>query len=344
MDEATRNIISKIEKLARLAAKAGTPEEAVAATAKYQELLTTYNLDMATVEKNSGESGKRLDERISGGAYKYQQRLWEAIAQLNFCFYWTMPVRVDPVKHVYQAKRGRRFTTEHRLVGRQVNVIATRNMATYLEGTINRLCIERLGEEGRSGQFYSSWAMAFREGIADRVMEKIYERRRKMEKDEAAQAREAVLKAGREGVSTATALTIASVKETEKQANYDFLHGDGAWARKIAREEEADKRWAERRAEQAQAAAEAEKEYARWAKANPEEAAKEAAKDRARQRAKEARAERRGPRYYRASKEDLRRESGGYYTGYDVGAKVGIDPQTSGDTKERRRIGNASSN
>lgn len=343
MDDATRKVVDRIAKLMQLAGKNTNEAEAASAVAKAQELLSAYNLTMEVVNSASGESGKRLDEQISGGAYKYQRRLWKALAELNFCMYLTMRTRVR--EGTRQAKRKREWTHEHRLIGRRVNVIATKNMASYLNGTIERLCRERLGaqEQGHS-QFYSSWAVAFREGVADRVIDKIQDRRAALLKKEERAARAAAKKAreqAREGVSVSTALTLASLHEREEQANYDFLHGEGAWVRKKEWEAEDKKYWAEERRRKAEALAAAEREYAQWAAAHPEEAAAEAKKERQRERAKARRRERRYDRglgygrYYSESKEDRRRNSGGYYAGWDVGAGVSIDPQVDGG---RRRI------
>lgn len=338
MDEETRKAVDKIAKLFQLAEKNPNKEEAAAALAKGQELLAAYNLDMTTIEKNSGEHGKRLDERNIGGMYRYQRQLWQHIAELNFCMYWTMNVRVKP--GTPQAKRGRQWTHEHRLVGRQVNVIATKNMGSYLEGVIKRLCIERMGDEGRDG-FYSSWAVAYREGIADAVMQKVRQRRRGQQEEEQRKADEAAERAARAGVSVATALTIKGIEEAEEIANYDFLNGEGAWARRKQREEQHQKEWAERRAREAAAEAEAEKLYAAWAKANPEEARKEEEKARRLARQKEHRdANRRYSfRESKPSKADERRHSDAYWSGRDAGKSVSIDPQTGGDSAARRQIG-----
>lgn len=337
MDDATRKVIETIAKIFAKAEKTDNKEEAATFMARGMEMLAAYNLDMATIEKNSGESGKRLDEKVTGGMYKYQRELWEHIAELNFCMYWSMLVRVK--EGTPQAKRGRRYTYEHRVVGRQVNVIATRNMGLYLEGVINRLCIERMGGENRSG-FYSSWAVAFREGIADAVMQKVRQRRKGHLKEEQRKADEAKERAERAGISVATALTLKNVAETEEAANYDFLHGEGAWARKKAHEEERKKRWAKERAAQAQAQAAAEKAYAAWAKAHPEEAAKEAEKERKKARQK---AERRaysggGFRYAGPTKKEQRSESSAYWAGRDVGKKVSIDPQTESRSANAKRL------
>ena len=340
MDDATRKIVEKIAKIFQLAEKNPNKEEAAAAMAKGQEMLAAYNLDMTTIEKNSGETGKRLDEKVSGGMYRYQRELWEHIAELNFCMYWTMLVRVK--EGTPQAKRGRLYTHEHRIVGRQVNCIATKNMGSYLEGVINRLCIERMGGENRSG-FYSSWAVAFREGIADAVMQKVRQRRKGQQEEEQRKADEAAERAARAGISVATALTLTGVKEAEKIANYDFLNGAGAWAGKEAAREEREKRWAEIRAEEAAAQAAAEVAHAAWAKANPEEAAKQAEKERKAARKKEERRNNSysGFRTYAGpSKAEQRKESSAYWSGRDAGKNVSIDPQTEGGAGGARRLSN----
>ncbi len=339
MDDATQKVIDKVAKLLQLAARAGTEAEATSAAAKAQDLMTAYNLTLDTVEQAEGVSGKRLDEQVAGGMYKFQRRLWTALAELNFCMYFTQKVRVKEGTRKF--KRGRKFTHQHRLVGRQVNVVTTKNMAGYLGEAIDRLCLERL--HGRRGEFYSAWAVAFREGVADRVIDKIQDRREAFLKDEEKKARDATKKAraaGREGVSTASAITVAKLSEKEEAANYDFLHGEGAWARKQARDAEWEKEWAERRQRQARAEAAAEKEHARWAAAHPEEAAAEEKKARAKERSRERRAERRGQswryRSFRSTKSEMRRHSGGYYDGWDAGSNVSIDPQVGGGQK---RIG-----
>lgn len=339
MDEGTRKAIGTIEKLMRLAGNNPNEAEAASALAKAQELLTAYNLDMAIIEQHSGEKAKRLDEQVAGGMHKYQRSLWQHIARLNFCMYWTQKTAVK--EGSYQAKRGRKFTHEHRVVGRQVNVVMTKNMAFYLDQTIERLCREMLGSE-RSMQYYSRDAVAFREGIADRVIEKIRERRNEMLDKEEADRAEAARRASATGLSTSTAMTIASMAELEREANDDFLYGEGYTARRKAREAEWQAQWKERREQEAVARAAAEAAHAAWAAAHPEEAAKEAAKERARERARakadERKANRPGRRYrFRQTTEDMRRDSGAYHKGYAKGESVSIDPQVGDGTQ--RRIG-----
>jgi hypothetical protein len=322
LSKEAQDAVRRVEKLLRLAAKNKNENEAAAAAAKAQEILAAYNLDMATVEANSGaSSGKREDAKTKGGLYHYQRDLWEALADLNFCMYWNM-YSWDKTKRRRRKSRytgewevregGYRF--EHRLVGRTVNTALTRTMAQYLEQTIERLTRERLNDEG--SQFFTRWAISYREGLADTIIGKIYERRKhvlaaelRRQKEDEKRARDAATA----GMSLSTALTLADVRKSEQQANYDFLHGDGAWARKEAR-------MAEWKKERAEAQAREEANYTAWAAANPDEARKLEEQERKRRVSY-------GPKSYREKRDD-KRDWGAFRAGREDGKKVGIDPQT----------------
>ncbi len=327
-------IVEKVRKLLNLAAKNPNEEEAASATNKANELLLAYNLDMSTIEQSGGESGKREDARVKGGMYVYERELWQDIARLNFCFYF--------VTREWNKKGNRKWLQfKHRIVGRTVNTASTRAMAGYIQSTIERICRERFPV---NSQFFCTEAVAYREGMAYAIRLKLQARRQEIEKAERSKAEkdeEARVRAAKAGISTATALTIADIKKSEEQANYDFLHGEGAWQRREDRKAEWKKEDAERRVEQAKAEAEADAEYAQWAKDHPEEAAKEAAKERARQRAAEKRAERNrySRRSYRAPSARERREDSNYFhEGHDKGKTISIDPQAGDRSSETRRI------
>ena len=334
MDEATTKVVEKIEKLLRLAGNNPNEAEATAAMEKVNALLLAYNLDMATIEQGSNTSGKRVDENTSGGMHRYQRDLWNNIARLNFCMYWTMKVSVK--EGTWAAKMKRKVTHEHRVVGRQVNVISTKNMAQYLDGTIERLCRERLGE-GSGKLYFSSDAVAFREGIADRVIEKIAERRRdiirKEEREEAERNRKAS-EASTPNANATRQLTVSTLTQQERDANNDFLYGEGYSAKMRARQAEWDAEWEERKKEQAAAEAAAEALFEEWAAANPKEYEKQKAKERAQQKAREERASKKRYRF-RQTKEDFRRSSGAYHEGYAEGEKVSIDPQVNRGSQKR---------
>lgn len=325
LTEEQNSIIEKVQKLLNLANKNPNEAEAAAATAKAQALLTAYNLDLAMVSEVSTGDAKREKDRLKGGAYIYQRELWRSVARLNFCLYWTSRRFVH-----FQRRRKQwdgsiasvdvpKLQWHHMLVGRVVNVKATRIMAEYLEGAIERLVRDRLRNKATGEvphtELFSNWAVSYRTGAAYKVIEKIEERRDQMRAEENRKRNEAA----RNGVSTATALTIASYTDSELDANLDHVHGEG-WSAKRAAE----------RAAQAQAAREAEEEYTRWAAAHPEEARKEEAK----QRLKEERAEEAAMR--RALRAGDKLNSSAYYSGFDAADSISIDQQV--DTTKQKRI------
>lgn len=332
-----QKVVERVQKLLTLAANNQNAEEAASATAKAQELLAAYNLDMAAVEEASGKrSGKREDAKLKGGVYQYQRDLWGAVAELNFCLYWTQKAGGRQERRKRDSWSGEMVTRsvyvtwyQHRVVGRMVNTAASKAMAQYLEQAIERLLRERLGDKPGANKSYvtkmlfSRWAVSFREGAAASVIEKVYERRREFLNEETRKKHEVEKKAreaGREGVSTATALTLHTYIDQETDANMDFLYGEG-WSAKQALE----------RAERARKAKEADDAYTAWALANPEEAAKEEAK---RQKESRSRSSRRTRSFSSGGKQY---DADAYYTGVDAGKNISLDLQTS-DRKDSGRL------
>lgn len=315
-DADQQKIIDKVEKLLRLAARNTNPEEAAAATAKAQELLAAYNLSMSDVSQSEDKSAVREQLRIKGGMYEYQRELYGAVARLNFCLYWTIVDKKYQTKNKLDRNTGvirPRYvltkTFQHVIIGRLVNARSTRIMADYLRQTIERLVNERYSNQQR----WMAEAVAYREGISDAVCERIEARRYDARRKEELKRKEAQ---ARSGVSTSQALTLAAYAEQERDANTDFIMGEG-WSAKQAAE----------RAERARLAEEAERAHTAWAEANPEEARKLAEEQR-----KAARSRRYGggpgSRGGQTSRE-RRQGQGSYWQGVDVGKSVSIDPQVS---------------
>lgn len=329
IDPGMERIVDKVRKLLNLAAKNSNEAEAASAAAKAQELLAAYNLDMASVGQG-GDDGKREDARQRGGMYIYERELWNAIAQLNFCMYFTTRGKM-------KNKAGKlQWSFVHRVIGRTVNTIGSKVMAEYLQGTIERLCRERFPQ---NNQFFMREAVAFREGMSDKIAARLWQRRSEVLEEQAAKKAEEAERT--KGAGTAFALTLVDVKANEEAGNYDFLHGEGAWARRQARSEEWNKGYAERRAAEAKAEAEADAAYAQWAAENPEEAAKETAKEKARLKKEQEKAEKKWANRrerYRAPTARERRQNSNYYDdGYRKGAEVSLDQQV-GDRSNQRRI------
>jgi hypothetical protein len=329
IDEGMERVVEKVRKLLNLAAKNTNEAEAASATAKAQELLAAYNLDMATIEQGGGESGKREEQRMMGGMYLYERELWNAIAQLNFCMYFTTRGKPNP-------KTRRKISFQHRIIGRTVNTASTKAMGGYIQGVIERLCRERFPV---NSQFFSSEAVAFREGMADKIGTRLRERRQEILREEDNKKKAAAAKSG---VDTKFALTLTDVKKSEEIGNYNFIHGEGAWERREARKAEREKEWAEERAREAAAEAEADAAYAAWAAANPEEAAAEARKAEAeakKKREKEDRSWSRRSYRERAPSARERRQNSDYYDdGYRRGAEVSLDQQVD-SRSDQKRIG-----
>ncbi len=325
IDEEKQGVIERVEKLLRLAAKNPNEHEAATATAKAQELLAAYNLDLAAVDEHGQDSGgKRMAEAMEGGNHDWEQALWKEVAELNFCMYWHqtdfLPTAMGRFKEWRNGKviRGI-YRHRHNIVGRKVNIAATNAMASYLQGTIERLTRERCvpAKIPLTGR----WAMSFREGITFGVIGKIMDRRAAFideERKKARAAEEAAAKMATADASTSTALTLSTYVEEEHAKNYDFKHGEGAYAKILAQ-----------RAERARLKREAEEEYTRWAAENPKEAAKE---EKRRQREMERNRE----KWRKENK--YRGDPGAWRAGNDKAKGISLDPQAEHGGGNRKRL------
>ena len=315
--EEQQSIIGRVEKLLRLAAKNPNEAEAASATSKAQELLAAYNLDMAAVERNSGDTGKRAQEELEGGKYEWERDLWKAVAQLNFCIYWNESKTVaTPLSKVKLYVKGKGVVPaitvyQHRIVGRTVNIAGTKAMASYLQSVIERITKERCIPAKIN--LRSTFAKSFREGLTFGIQVKVWDRRAEFISEEKRKANEAVKAAAYEanaGASTSTAITLSSFVQTEHEENVDFMYGAGTSAK-----------WAADRARKAAAKKAADDEYTQWAAAHPKEAQREEAK-RKREREKEEAREARTGRF--------KGDASAWTAGNDAAKHVSLDLQTEG--------------
>lgn len=307
--------IEQIQKLLNLAAKNPNEHEAAAATAKAQELLVKYNLEAAVIERASGKDGKREETKVDGGFYQFQRDLWKSVAELNFCLYWTQMYRATAWRYVDRhgsksMQKGEGKTRQnvgvlkyrHALVGRVVNTRSTIVMAQYLQQAIERVTNERLSDDSNRT---SSWAMSFRKGCAQGVIEKVEDEREehlRAERDR----RRAAERAGT-GASTGSAMVLSTYIDEETDANMDFIHGAG-WSAEQARLK-------------AEWAAEAKREreaYTKWAAANPEEA---------RAREEERQKESKRSRWRGGSTPRDNTDYSAYYAGKDASKSISIHKQ-----------------
>jgi len=324
-------IIRKIEAL--LNTNGCSEAEAEARMAKAQEMLAKYNLDMAEIGK-SGKDNQRTDANKKGGLYSWQRKLWKGVAELNFCYY----------SSIKGLARGAVY--EHRVIGSHANVIATDVMARYLQGAI-----EKLAQQWAKDNLYKSVfvreAIAYREGMASRISERLWDRRDQIVAEERRKAEQRKQEAARNAVDPGTtALTILDVISTESDFNTDYLNGWelGTTARNRAAAEARSAAWHREYAEKARAQAE-------WDKANPEAAAarkkaedEELAKwveeNRKREAARQKRANKTSPkpRYRKMTAEEQRANLDSFWEGRSKGNEVGIDTQIDENAK-RKAIG-----
>lgn len=344
LDDEQLAIIPKIEKLLRLASSNPNSEEAASAAAKAQELLLAYNLD-ETALGGAGEDGRRMEEKLKGGFYEFERQLWYAVSEINFCKYWTSQDFVErPEKDRKRKKVQQRYSefaqmyrkvTRHHLVGKKVSVMSTVLMANYLLQTIDRLTHEYISGglprdldgklEGLSGALRSKRATSYREGISDEVVSKLWKRRNDQIAQEKAKEMEAEERFRQAGVSDSTALTIASVRQSEEDANNDFLYGEGWSAKQRAQ-----------KAERSRLAREAEEAYTAWAASNPEEARKQEEDRRKEEKKQSSRRTGRGSRGGQVGRDY---DSTAYWAGRDKGKEVGIDQQAEHSSAPRKIAG-----
>lgn len=319
MEQIDEKLIERMKKLLALASNNDNEHQAQAAMAKLQEMLEAHNLELADLGKSGKGAQRRSDTKKTGGLYGWQRKLWKEVAELNFCYYFS--IKGLAKGSVY----------EHRLVGSHVNVVSTELMATYLQQTV-----ERLAQQWAKDNFYKSVfvreAIAYREGMADRIAGRLRDRRYEIVEEAKRKEEERKRDEARAGMApTGNALTILSVISSEADFNNDYLQGweMGTTAANRAAQEARHAAWMAARAARTpeQIAAEA-AENARLMKLW-------AAEDAKRQKRRNKTPPK--PRYRAQTAEEARRDLSSYSDGYRKGADVGLDTQV--DNQKARRIG-----
>lgn len=245
-EDRTAAVIERVKKLLALAQGNANEHEASAASAMAQKLMEDYNIDMAVLGKSGkGTQGARSDKKEKGGLYGWQRDLWKACAELNMCVYWSLK----------GLTRGSVY--EHRVLGSEVNVLATKLLAEYLEQTVNRLAQDKAKRDGYGSPFVRE-LIAYREGMASRLVERLREARASRIAEDERKAREAKAAASHPSAAPGTSIVLADVIQTEEDLNNDHIHGlePGTTA--------------QRRAERAHAFAVAAAKQALWEQGNRE--------------------------------------------------------------------------
>lgn len=205
-------VIARIQKLlSRTKEGSGTSEaEADTAMRLAQELLMKHNLDMAVIEAaadNTATAVERVkEESKSRVRFKWQRQLAKYVAEANFCYhlvkadYKQRDGRYEPCmakgdhrehpncyrdygteeKDVYQVyvRGGWQKSHQHIFVGRKANVITAQLMFAYLTGTI-----ESLVPVEKTQQRFSRSSASWKEGCADRLCERLAQKRKDLIKE-----------------------------------------------------------------------------------------------------------------------------------------------------------------
>ena len=311
-------IIAKVEKLLALAKNNPNENEAESATSKAMELLAAYNLDMASIGK---QTTNRKDQKLKGGLYSWQRELWNAVAELNFCKYW----------FIRGLAKGQAY--EHRILGRVENVASMKVMAEYLQDTVERLAVE-YGKKAYPGSSrFIRELIIYREGIAYRLADRLRTLRAERIQEERRKRDEAATRHSHGGF----ALVLADVIQTEDDLNEDYLNGlepgtTGARrAAEKARQAAALAKWQEEMDKQKKYWEDHPEEYAEHKRQIAERDAKWAAED-----AKRAKRRSTAPaRPRRMTREEQRQNSPEFWAGYEKGNEVGLDRQIATDNTKR---------
>lgn len=276
--------LKKIERLMRFAEGNHNSEaEAQNALSLAQQLADAYNIDIAGV--NTKAEG-REEQIFPGGLYPYQRKLYEEIALLNHCLYWNRK----------GLQRGEKY--KHRLVGSRMNVIVVKNMANYLQQAVERIARDQYHNDPKL--YFKKEAHLFREGMVDRIIERMKAKRAEEVAEAERRKREEAARSSHPGAVPNALVLIDDVVLREKIANYNYQHGEGAWEAKEAREAAWREEW-QRKRDEANAAEE------KFRLEHPEEYARQQAE----KKAENDRLNAKWQKKYEAR--ERRREKTGYY-------------------------------
>jgi hypothetical protein len=191
-----QKILNRVQKMLNLANDAGATEgERDNALRMAHATLAKHNLDMAdlTEAKREATAG---EERVENVATFYgrpwARQVCSAVGSLFFCSYiYVSHKKATQVRHYF--------------IGRRSNAVTAALLAEFVVKSI----MKDGNRQKRQEMQGNAWLRTFCWGAASRVQERVREIREAAEKPEAAQP--------------GTALVLANVYETERQANKQFL-------------------------------------------------------------------------------------------------------------------------
>ena len=219
-------IIERIQKLMNVTQARGASEaEAAMAARLVQGLLAEHNLSMAAIDRTGGavsEGGKRVKDTAGfKQVYKWQQRLMKHVAEANYCHALVRHAWVDK-----NGSQGAKYVFDgYDLIGRVDNVTTVKLMFEYLLEAIERLARESVGNDPT--RYFTREAHSFKEGCADRLMERVRDQFEEMAKAQEQKVREQQAAARHPGAApgTAVAILLRDVVQDERDFNEDLRLG-----------------------------------------------------------------------------------------------------------------------
>lgn len=220
-------IIERIQKLMNVKQERGASEAEAAMAAKLvQQLLAEHNLSMAAIDRAGGTAdagGKRVKDQAGfKQVYKWQQRLMRKVAEANYC---TALIRHEWVDK--GGSQGLKYVFDgYDLIGRVDNVTTVKLMFEYLLQAIERLARESVDNDPT--RYFTREAHSFKEGCADRLMERVEEQFEEMVQAQEQRAREQQAAARHPGAAptgTAVAILLRDVAQDERDFNEDVRLG-----------------------------------------------------------------------------------------------------------------------
>lgn len=163
MSEVTDALIAKIQKLMALAEKGGTEEEADAAMAKVQEILTKYNLSMSDVQ-HARDKDEQFERNVVAFEWNatWIAQVYLGVAELYFCKAWCQPNGTIDQKVV--------------MLGSPVNIYSAMYVAQVIVTNGKRLAKEYAQHAYREyGMNAVSASNNFKKGYASRIRHRCLE-------------------------------------------------------------------------------------------------------------------------------------------------------------------------
>ena len=160
MEQDLSGIMDKIARLKSLAERPGTPEEAAAAVAGIQRLMTRYNLtqmQVNTAERNTESGFEKVSVNL-GATLRWRQSLMNTVAETSYCRF----------------VRNWKGNFGH-IIGEQHNVVVAKELYEYLVKEIDRLATEKWETEGfMHSANKRTWCHAFRVGASVAVSNRLH--------------------------------------------------------------------------------------------------------------------------------------------------------------------------